>query len=258
MAYTAYDWQQTLAEKADYADSRLQNGSPVVAVSYDEGILFLTMRKGQGKLFEVYDRLAMGALGNPSDLEAVRQFAVDFSHREGYQRSSEDVSVQRVVGFAISPAFKKAFSDPRTMPIVLKAVFGQLGETAEDDVLLVLGYDGEFHHREGVAFIAGNNDAQQRMDEVLKKPNVTNQKSALELALKAWVAGYWRPGADGSDREHNEDEILLPPKDEHNQLLREMLEDGSRIEAVLLERDTQRERKYRLIDADAIKSLLPN
>jgi len=224
MAYTAYDWQQTLLEKADYADSRLRHGSPVVALSYDEGILLLTVRKGQGKLFEIYDRLAMGALGNPSDLEAVRQFAVDFSHREGYQRSSEDVSVQRVIGFAVSPTFKRAFSDPRSMPIVLKSVFVQLGETPQEDVLLVLGYDGEFHHRSGHAFIAGTDEAQQRIATVLKGAKVNSQKSALELALNAWVAGHWRPNQDGAEHEsRNQNEVLLPDKQEQAKLLQDTL-----------------------------------
>ncbi len=254
MAYTAHDWQQTLAEKADYAESRLRHGAPVVALSYDKGILLLTLRKNQGKIFEVYDRLAMGAMGNPSDLETVRQFAVDFSHSEGYQRSMEDVSVQRVVSFAVSPAFKTAFSDPRRMPIVLNSVFAQVGDTPENDMLFVLNYDGEFHRHEGHAHISGNEDANERMHEVLHNVKIGNQKSAIELALKAWAAGQWKPEGDQSEDDEN---ILLPSKDQQTKLLKEHLESGTRLEAAILDRDTQRERRYQLLDKETLAPFLP-
>jgi len=254
MAYTAHDWQQTLAEKADYAESRLRHGAPVVALSYDKGILLLTLRKNQGKIFEVYDRLAMGAMGNPSDLEVVRQYAVDFSHSEGYQRSIEDVSVQRVVGFAISPSFKTAFSDPRRMPVVLNSIFAQVGETPEDDMLFEMNYDGDFHRHEGHAHISGSKEADARMHEVLKGYKVGTQKSAIELALKAWTSGRWKSASDGSD---DEDNILLPTKEERATLLKEQLEDGARIEAAILERDTQRERRYQVLDKETLAPFLP-
>lgn len=254
MAYTAYDWQQTLAEKADYAESRLRHGAPVVALSYDKGILLLTFRKNQGKIFEVYDRLAMGAMGNPSDLEAVRQYAVDFSHSEGYQRSIEDVSVQRVVGFAISPSFKTAFSDPRRMPVVLNSIFTQVGDTPEDDMIFVLSYDGEFHRHEGHAHISGNKNADKRMHEVLHDAKIGNQKSAIELALKAWAAGQWKSKEHSSD---DDGKILLPTKSEREKLLQEQLDDGARIEAAALERDTQRERRYQVLDKETLAPFLP-
>ena len=94
MAYSPYDWRQTLQEKADYVEDRLRGGSPVIALSCREGVLLLTLRGTQRKLYELYERLAFGGLGNPSDLETIRQTAIDFCHAEGFQRSPEDVSIQ--------------------------------------------------------------------------------------------------------------------------------------------------------------------
>jgi proteasome alpha subunit len=199
MPYTAYDWQQTLAEKADYAEGRLRRGSPVVALSLPEGILLLSLRRSQAKLYEVYDRLALGALGTPSDLEVVRQLAVDFSHAEGFQRSPEDVSIQRVVGFAISPLFKRAFSDPLRMPLVLRAVFAQLGETPEDDLFFVLGYDGEFARRSGRVGIAGSERAEARMREALQDAEPPDLEAGLHLALEAWAVGHWQPETEADN-----------------------------------------------------------
>lgn len=249
MAYTAYDWQQTLAEKADYAESRLHHGQPVVAVSYPKGLLLLTFRKNQQKIFEIYDRLVLGALGSPSDLEAVRQFAVDFTHAEGYQRSAEDVSIQRVVSFAISPVFKRAFSDPRRMPIVLKSLFAQMGSTPEEDVFFTVGYDGEFHRHSGAACVGGTSQAEERALDTLQKPP-HNQKVALERALHAWAAGCWKPEGKGNDK-------ASPTPAQVEATLKEHLEDGFRVEAAVLERDTPRERKFTRLVAQDLAPFLP-
>lgn len=260
MAYTAYDWQQTLIEKADYAEGRLRHGSPVAALSCDEGMLLLTVRKNQPKLYEIYDRLAMGALGNPSDLETVRQFAVDFSHAEGYQRSAEDVSIQRVVGFAISPAFKRAFSDPRLMPMVLKAVFAQVGETPEEDALFVLSYDGEFHRRQGAACIAGSAQAESRMAEVFKQGKSKQLKDAISLALSAWIAGQWSPPEhrETKDKGQSEGPLQLPSTSEGEALLQQALAQGDCVEAALLARRVARDRRFRALSPLEISPFLPN
>ncbi|HRK23019.1 MAG TPA: hypothetical protein PLX06_14470, partial [Fimbriimonadaceae bacterium] len=79
-----YDWQEGIGHRGQYVESRLAGGSPVLAVSIEEGIVLLTFRKQARKLFEIYDELAMGALGQQSDVEAMRQAAVDFAHQEGF------------------------------------------------------------------------------------------------------------------------------------------------------------------------------
>lgn len=258
MAYTAYDWQQTLAEKADYAEGRLRRGSPVVALSLPEGVLLLSVRRGgQAKLFEIYDRLALGALGTPSDLELVRQWAVDFSHAEGFQRSPEDVTIQRVVGFAISPAFKRAFSDPLRMPLVLKAAFAQVGDRPEDDHLFTLDYDGEFARRDRCATVAGTREAESRMDEALDGSRPEDLNEALPLALRAWAAGQWQPPAPEDDAETDDDTLVLPSDQEGARVLRRALDEGGRVEAALIERDTARERHYRPLRDDELAPHLP-
>jgi len=248
MAYTAYDWQQTLAEKADYAEGRMRRGSPVVALGYDEGILMLSVYQHQPKLYEIYDRLALGALGAPSDLEWVRQFAVDFAHAEGYQRSTEDVSIQRVVGFAISPAIKRAFSDPSRLPIVLRAAFAQVGDAPEHDHLFVLGYDGEFRDHKRLACVAGEVQAEARMAHMLAEVRVHNRKSAVQAALRAWCAGRWQPETDEGTTDGG---AATPSLEQCKATLDGELEGGAAIEAVVLERGARRERRYQAIAVEA-------
>jgi len=262
MAYTPYDWQQTLRQKADYVLDRLREGSPVVGISAQEGILLCTVRRSQRKIFEIYDRLAFAGLGNPSDLEAVRQLAVDFAHAEGFQRSPQDVSIQRVVGFAISPALKRNFSGPLRLPLVLRGLFAQVGDAPADDLFYTLNYDGEFSLVEHYAAVAGAERVAQKMKEALadlRKPPA--YEAALEAAVRAWAIGFWESRHGISEKKEGSNSELevvkLPKEREWRELLAQELKEGAVVEAALLERQTRRERRFRLLSEEEIKPLLP-
>ncbi|OGF53982.1 MAG: hypothetical protein A2Z21_05195 [Candidatus Fraserbacteria bacterium RBG_16_55_9] len=210
MAYTPYDWQQTLRQKADYVEDRLRGGSPVVGLSCQAGALLLTTRRTQRKIYEIYDRLAFAGLGNPSDLETVRQLSVDFAHAEGFQRSPDDVSIQRVVGLAISPALKRSFSDPFRTPLVLRALFVQVGDQPNNDLFFALNYDGEFLLQHQHAVAAGTEFAEQQMRRILTERETKRKpknalplelEAALEKAIQVWAVGHWalRAGIFQSD-----------------------------------------------------------
>jgi proteasome alpha subunit len=246
MAFTPYDWQQTLRQKADYVEDRLREGSPVVGLSCHEGIVLVTVRRAQQqKIFEIYDRLAFAGLGNQSDLETIRQIAVDFAHAEGFARSPQDVSIQRVVGVALSPAMKRSFSDPLRLPLVARGLFAQVGDTPDSDLFYLLNYDGEFSlaHRCGVA--AGTEGAREAMERVLSAFTKKTPKRdvALEKALEAWAVGRR--------------EALATGESDWRAVLSEALE-TSTVEAALLERDSRRERRLRFLSPEELKPCLPD
>src|SRR6266513_2636805 len=87
-----YRWVEAIATRRDYIEMQLATGSPVVARGYDEGILLLTV--GQQKLFEIYDRIALGAIGHPGDIERLRMAAIELASAEGFTRSAADVSLE--------------------------------------------------------------------------------------------------------------------------------------------------------------------
>lgn len=256
MAYTPYDWQQTLRQKADYVEDRLRGGSPVVGLSCQEGVLLFTTRRTQHKIFEIYDRLAFSGLGNPSDLELVRQMAVDFAHAEGYQRSPEDVSIQRVVGFAISPVLKRYFADPFRMPLVLRGLFAQVGDRTEEDLFFSLNYDGEFmlHHQQ--AAIAGTEVSQRQMGRAIfelvrgHKASTLSLEAALEISLNAWALGRWDPQAEGPKEG-------LPSAHEIQKILKEELKEGVEVEAAVLERKPHWDRRLKFLSKEELARLLP-
>ena len=105
---TPYDWQEGIGNRAQYVESRLEQGAPILALSTEAGIVVFTYRRQTPKIFEIYDRIVFSAIGQQSDVEAIRIAAVEFAHREGFSRSEDDVTISRLVS-AVSAPIKQAF-----------------------------------------------------------------------------------------------------------------------------------------------------
>jgi proteasome alpha subunit len=245
MAFSPYDWNQAIQHRTDYIEERLRDGSPVVGLSLPQGVLLLTVRRTQRKVYEVYDRLVFAGIGHQSDLEAVRLTAIDFAHREGYLRSPDDVTAQRLMSF-ISPPLKRAFQDQFGQLFVVRALFGELSDRQEEDLFFTLGYDGEFSSSSRFAAVAGTRNAEEKMGELLSSSidRVTSLEQGLRLALEAWGTGRLFIQRRG---EEDEDERRDGARDVAA-LLREELA-GATVESALLERNTRRESRFRMLRA---------
>jgi len=193
---TPYDWQEGISHRASFVESRLQGGTPVVAASVKEGILMLTARRQANKIYEIYDHLMVGMVGQQSDVEALRVAAIDFSHQEGFQRSEQDVTIQRVIS-AISTPLKRAFSDFNTSPFVIRALFAEVGAEPDKDSFFVLDYDGDYTLRRGAAYISGAEDEANSLYEGLAvlKDKVHTLKDARGILEAAWAKGVDPSGA---------------------------------------------------------------
>lgn len=221
-----YDWQESVHQRAGYIEARLRGGSPVVGMGIADGVLLFTYRKQVRKVYEVYDRLAFSAIGQQADVESLRLTAVDFAHQEGYSRSEEDVTIGRVVGFALSSPLRRAFGDITTAPFVINALFAEMNRTPADDLFFKLRYDGDFEVHHQYACIAGTPDAEERMAALM----ASRYDPQMDLdAARSLADEVWRVGAD-RDADGTVDASLLQ---------------GARQEVALLDRRTTRERKFR-------------
>src|SRR5215831_1606220 len=95
-----YRWLDAISNRREYIRDQLKGGTPVFAVSRKEGILLLGVGQGQSKVFEIYDRHGLAALGHPVDIEKLRQAAIEAAHLEGFNRSAGDVTLRRLISFA--------------------------------------------------------------------------------------------------------------------------------------------------------------
>jgi proteasome alpha subunit len=217
--FTPYDWQEGIGNRAQYIEGKLQQGAPVLAVSVDEGIMVFTYRRQARKIYEIYDRLVYAGVGQQSDVEAIRVAALEFASREGFNRSEEDVTIQRVAT-AMSTAVKRAFSDFSTAPLVARSMFAEVNATPAEDVYYVLDFDGDYAMYRQFAVVAGTEFAQGQIIEKMRSlPTSLSADQAVKKLEELW-------------NEHRGEEEQ--PKD-------------LKPEAVLLERSAQRENRFRLL-----------
>jgi proteasome alpha subunit len=247
--YSPYDWNQAIQHRSEYIDERLRDGSPVVGLSLPEGQILFTIRRQQRKVFDIYDRLMYSAIGSQSDVESIRLAAVDVAHQEGYQRSPDDVTAQRIVGLRISPAIRRAFGDQFATPVVVRAIFAELADQEEDDQFFMLNYDGDFVVSNRFAIVAGSRRAEERMAEVLERgdESVGGVPQAIRLCVQAWGAGV-------QNIRHLDEEEGTPGTD-LDALLRDEIR-AHTVEVGILERRTTRENRFRLISPAEINDAL--
>ncbi len=216
---TPFDWQEGIGNRAQYVEGRLEQGAPILALSTEAGLVVFTYRRGTSKIFEIYDRIVFSAIGQQSDVEAIRIAAVEFAHREGYSRSEDDVTISRLVS-AVSSPIKQAFGSFNSSPLVARSLFAELGELPADDRFYVVDYDGDYRQSEGGALVVGSGDPDDErllaIDRTLPVEEIVAQLHEL-----------WKSVAGGEDEE-DRTAGLVP-------------------EAVVLDRKTDRENVFRTL-----------
>jgi proteasome alpha subunit len=250
-----YRWVEAIANRREYIDSELMTGSPTVGISYDEGILLLTFGRDRRKIFEIYDRIALGGIGHPGDLERLRMMAIELASTEGFTRSAADVSLRRMVNYSFSPALKQAFEQLYGAPFLAKLLFAEVGESRSDDLFLRLDYDGSIHAssmpnrkaRESFGVITGSKRSLEHVENYLLNTTITDLPSAIEAAVHAWGIGLYM-----SDDEHRE----IPDQNESNKFLKARLEVYS-VEAATLNRNAKRPNiAYRTVPEADLETVL--
>ncbi|MEX2381168.1 MAG: hypothetical protein WD490_02200 [Opitutales bacterium] len=157
-----YRWIDAVANRREYISDQLKEGTPVFALSRPEGIFLLGAGAGHSKVFEIYNRHAMAALGHPVDIEKLRQAAIEAAHMEGFNRSPADVTLRRLVNFALSPTLKNAFEQVHAPPLIVESLFAECGATPQEDLLVRLHFDGRFRVEEpGVCVVHVDGNAEE-------------------------------------------------------------------------------------------------
>src|SRR4026209_1656734 len=152
-----YRWVEAMGNRSEYIETQLAAGSPIAAVGYRDGILFLTLGRNRQKLFEIYDRIGLGAIGHPGDIERLRMAAIELASAEGFTRSAADVSLRRLAHYSLSPILKTAFEQVYGPPYLARMLFAEIGVKQETDLFLRLDYDGAISSN-------NSNSAQTRND----------------------------------------------------------------------------------------------
>jgi proteasome alpha subunit len=252
-----YRWVEAIANRGEYIETQLAAGSPIVALGYRDGVLFLTLGRTRQKLFEIYDRIGMGAIGHPGDIERLRMAAIELASTEGFTRSAADVSLRRLAHYSLSPVLKTAFEQVYGAPYLARLLFAEIGAKQENDLFLRLDYDGAIatnsatfaQTQQNFGALSGTRPSTELMEKYLAAEHSRDAtfERAFKVGLDAWTVGHLALGDAGVKELPARDKILA----ERKERLR-----AAGIEAVILERDDRTAIRYRTLTEAEIRSAL--
>ena len=252
-----YRWVEAIANRREYIEAQLSPGSPIAALGYRDGILFLTMSQTRQKIFEIYDRIAMGAIGHPGDIERLRMAAIESASTEGFTRSATDVSLRRLVHYSLSPVMKAAFEQVYGPPYLARMLFAEIGERPEEDLFVRVEYDGEIatngatyaQARQDFAALSGTQQSRELMEAFLATQHTPDAdlETTLNSALDAWSIGHMT--LQTSDVKEQPERTAVAKHREEQLAI-------AGIETALLERDAGRAIRYRSLSDKELRPLL--
>lgn len=257
MTEEPYRWMEAISNRREYIDHQLAGGSPIAALTYQDGIVLFTVGRERQKIFEIYDRIAMGAIGHPGDLERLRMSAIELASTEGFARSTDDVSLRRLVTYSLSPALKAAFEQIYGPPYLARMLFAELGMNGAPNLYVRLDYDGSMHTNgaQGRTFaeyaaLSGSAAADAMMEKYLGANARADAplKEAIAVAANAWSVGRLAY-ADADRQELPGDEQIAAEKAAQFPV--------SALEAAVLDRKSRTGRiTYRSLPEQEIRELL--
>ena len=252
-----FRWVEAIANRREYIETQLAQGSPIAAIGYRDGILFLTVgRRSRQKLFEIYDRIAMGAIGHPGDIERLRLAAIELASTEGFTLSAADVSLRRLVHYSLSPVMKNAFEQVYGAPFLARLIFAEIGSSSKEDLFLCVDYDGSIsadgpsaQPRQRFALLSPTKTSGELMEKFLQQNHATDAPlaDALTLAADAWSVGRMATGENGLKG--------LPERDSIRKYRDEQFGTAG-IEAAVLERDSKSAIRYRTITDTEVREII--
>ena len=241
MTEEPYRWLEAIANRREYIRDQLKGGTPVFAVSRPEGILLLGVGQGSSKVFEIYDRHGFAALGHPVDIEKIRQAAIEAAHLEGFNRSPQDVTLRRLISFALSTTLKNSFEQIFSPPLMVEAIFAEVAETPDQDVLVRVHYDGNHRYETSGVLVAHSEPKQEEEAVGWLKAHLQPTSSLPQVAGVCLAA--WRALAD--DKPLAGVELPVEPL---------AAIQGRTVEVALLDRKGRGSVHYRTVDLSGLKS----
>ncbi len=238
-----FRWMEAISTRHNYVQEKLKKGQPVLAVPYKDGALVMGFTAQPGKIFEVYDRIALGSLGHPADVERLRMTLLDMAHVEGFNRSDKDVTIARLLQFGIAPAMKQNFEEVMRAPYLVKLLLAEINFDNKP-LFFRLNYDGHWEMFKKGAVISGNEKESEWIQKQIEQTDFASLPltQALKEACRLWEESKKQSSTESEDA------------DEQPTTLAEAFERWT-LEAAVLSTATKRKALYRVVTPDEIEPL---
>jgi proteasome alpha subunit len=186
--------EQAMKDKADYARKGIARGRNSVVLQYDEGVLFVAPNPSGAlhKISEIYDRIAFAAVGRYNEYENLRKAGVRFADTTGYTYDRRDVTARALANW-YAQILGTIFTDSNK-PFEVEIVVAEVGESAADDQMYRITFDGSVADEHGFVAMGGQAD---QLSVVLKERYTDGMplSGALGAALAALGSNGEQPTA---------------------------------------------------------------
>ncbi|HEX9411478.1 MAG TPA: proteasome subunit alpha [Actinomycetota bacterium] len=184
--------EQLTKDRSEYARKGISRGRSVVAVEYQDGILFLAENPSATlhKISEIYDRIAFAGVGRYSEFEDLRIAGVRLADLRGYAYGREDVTAKTIAN-AYAQALSTIFTQ-QMKPYEVEILVGQVGERSEENELFHVLFDGSVTDEQGCVAMGGQSDAlSTRLREAYR--DGLSQEEAVQVSVRALAEVEERP-----------------------------------------------------------------
>ena len=220
--------EQQMRDRAEYARKGIARGRSAVAMQYADGILFVAENRSPAlhKVAEIYDRIGFAAVGRYNQFENLRIAGVRLADTRGYSYHRRDVT-GRALANAYAQTLGSIFSSPAELPVEVEIIVAEVGDSAEDDQIYRLTFDGSVADERRYAVMGGS--AEQVNDFVGE-----HYTEGISLA------GALRLAVDALGHDQSEVRKLEPDQ----------------IEVAVLDRTRTQQRKFKRITKETLARLL--
>lgn len=177
--------EQIMADKANYARKGIARGKDVVALEYRDGIVFVAenISATLNKIHEIYDRIALAAVGMYPEIEPLRTVGIYQCEVKGFAYSREDVNA-RWLATLLSQQIGEVFRRIDAKPLEVELLLAEVGDTPEENRIFHISFDGTMWDERKVASIGGH---AEEIKEFIRKRYAEDMP--LEEAIKLAVEG---------------------------------------------------------------------
>ena len=181
--------EQLMKDRADFARKGIARGRSVAVVRYADGVLFVSENPSAAlhKVSEIYDRIAFAAVGRYNEFENLRIAGVRLADMRGYSYDRRDVT-GRGLANAYAQTLGTIFSSGGEKPYEIEIFVAEVGDTAADDQVFRLTFDGQVVEEHDYAVMGGAAEAVTTYLEERYQPGLS-RNDALTLAAAALGQG---------------------------------------------------------------------
>jgi proteasome alpha subunit len=150
--------EQLMKDRADFARKGIGRGRALAVLQYADGIVLVSENpRSLHKISEIYDRVAFAAVGRYNEFENLRIAGVRLADMRGYAYDRRDVTARGLAN-AYAQTLGTIFSSGGEKPYEVEIFVAQIGETAADDEVYRITFDGQMVDEHGFAVMGGYAD----------------------------------------------------------------------------------------------------